>query len=205
MAGHPADIHPDKELRHAVMVLAAGRSNRLGQAKQSLQINGQSLESRAIMLALQTDASEIVLARAQTDSRALPECQGTPLKLVRPPPGGMGLSLKAAAEAVDERIDGYLILTVDLPYLDLAHLQALICSWRNRATQPVASAYAGTVGMPAMLPSSWRQRLSSLNGDQGARQWLRESPNLSTVSNPKLAFDIDTPADLQRLRADLGT
>jgi len=189
------------QARHAVVVLAAGRSSRLGQAKQTLLIDGLSLEQRALTLALQTRPSQVVLARAQQDNRPLPELGSTPVTLVHPAPGGMGLSLKAAAEAFDEHIDGFLILTVDLPHLDLNHLQALLSLWRTRTALPVASAYADTVGMPAILPRSWRGRLRELSADQGARQWLRESPDLATVRNPKLAFDIDTPADLLRWRA----
>ena len=186
--------------QHAAVLLAAGRSKRLGQPKQTLEIDGQSLELRALRLAAQTLPAQLLLVRASDDPRPSPELPGSSIQLVSAPPGGMGRSLRAGIEAADEAIDGYLLLTVDMPYLDLDHLQALLRRWQQQPAQPVASAYADTVGIPALLPRSWRQRLCQLEPDQGARQWLRQRTRLATIRNPALAFDIDTPADLARLR-----
>jgi CTP:molybdopterin cytidylyltransferase MocA len=42
--------------------------------------------------------------------------------------------------------------------------------------------------------------LQALRGDEGARALLRAEAKLTTVDMPEAALDVDTPADLRRLR-----
>jgi CTP:molybdopterin cytidylyltransferase MocA len=42
--------------------------------------------------------------------------------------------------------------------------------------------------------------LRSLQGDEGARALLRGSAPLTLVEMPEAALDVDTPADVRRLR-----
>ncbi len=184
---------------HAAIVLAAGLSARLGQPKQALLLDGEDLERRALRLAAETGPEQLLLVRARGDQRPLPTGLKLEPQLVQAPPGGMGVSLRAAARAVADHLKGYLVLSVDLPYLDAAHLQALVSLWRQQPERPVASAYAGAVGIPALLPCSWRDRLRTLDGDQGAREWLRAEPDLVCVRNDMLAVDIDSSEDLHHL------
>ena len=184
-------------LSHAAVVLAAGRSQRLGQPKQALQLGGQSLEARALQLAARTSPAQLLLVRAAADRRLIPALGEVTVTTVVAPPGGMGISIRSAALALDPSVAGILILSVDQPHLDHLHLLDLLRHWREQPNRPVASAYAGIVGNPAVLPYSWRSRLLSLDKDQGAREWLRDESDLATVSNPALAADVDTPADLR--------
>lgn len=203
--------------RHGAIVLAAGRSRRLGQAKQRLIHQGQTLEQRAVALALATMPAELLLVRAADDCSALPTGA---LRCVRAPSGGMGRSLAAAVAAsalpgtarlhaaaraaddsdADSDTGAWLILLVDQIGLQAAHLQALLALWRREPLTPVASRYAGTVGVPALLPWHWRSRLLELGADEGARAWLRNEPGLRTIDAPELALDLDDPASLARLR-----
>jgi CTP:molybdopterin cytidylyltransferase MocA len=52
------------------------------------------------------------------------------------------------------------------------------------------------MGVPALLPRSWFDRIASLQGDHGARDLLRSDPSVIGVLAPKLARDIDTTQDL---------
>lgn len=180
--------------RHGAIVLAAGQSRRLGQPKQALLLEGRSLEQRACELAAATDPLELLLVRAADDDRPLPALA---LCRIDTAPGGMGLSLATAIAASTAHVDGWLVLLVDQPALDLAHLRALLDRWRQQPGQPVASAYADTVGVPAVLPLGWRDRLLQLQADSGARAWLRSAPNLALVRNEALAADVDLPQDLR--------
>lgn len=180
--------------RHGAIVLAAGQSRRLGQPKQALLWEGRSLEQRACELAAATDPVELLLVRATNDDRPLPALD---LRRIDAVPGGMGLSLAAAIAASTADIDGWLVLLVDQPALDLNHLQALLACWREQPTRPVASAYANTAGVPAILPLGWRDRLLQLQGDRGARIWLRAAADLVLVRNDALAVDLDLPQDLR--------
>ncbi len=186
---------------HGAIVLAAGLSQRLGRPKQQLRYQGRTLEARAVALAAATGPTELLLVRAATDGSplpALPQPPAPPLQLVIAPAGGMGRSLAAAVAASQLVGSGWLVLLVDQLGLDDTHLDALLRLWRTDPSGAVASAYADTCGVPAILPCSWRQRLLQLDGDRGARTLLRDEPELRTVSAPVLAEDLDQAEDLER-------
>jgi molybdenum cofactor cytidylyltransferase len=190
---------------HGVIVLAAGDSRRLGQPKQQLRLHGQTLEQRAVALAAATGPAELLLVRRAADSAPLPTSIAPPLRRIVAPAGGMGRSLAAAVAASQLVNAGWLVLVVDQPGLDGGHLEALLRLWHADPTRPVASAYADTFGVPAVLPWCWREHLLRLDADQGARALLRAEPELRCIRAPVLAEDLDRPADLQRfagLRAD---
>ncbi|MCB1626409.1 MAG: nucleotidyltransferase family protein [Xanthomonadales bacterium] len=180
-------------ISHGAIVLAAGTSRRLGQPKQQLQLDGQTLEARACSLAAATQPQELLLVRRPVDQTPLPALR---LQRIVAPPGGMGLSLATAVGASRLNEGGWLVLLVDQPALNLPHLQALLAAWRVDPEYPVASAYAGQVGVPALLPYHWRDRLLRLDGDVGARHWLRQEPGLTAIDAPELSADIDRPEDL---------
>jgi len=90
-------------LSHAAVVLAAGRSQRLGQLKQALQLGGQSLEGRALQLAARTSPAQLLLVRAAADRRPIPALGEVTVTTVVAPPGGMGISIRSAALALDHR------------------------------------------------------------------------------------------------------
>ena len=71
-----------------------------------------------------------------------------------------------------------------------------------RAAQrmPAAACYAGHAGIPAVFPARLRARLLALRGDRGARAVLALGA-YARVPMAAAADDLDTPADLARLRA----
>jgi CTP:molybdopterin cytidylyltransferase MocA len=96
-----------------------------------------------------------------------------------------------------------LLLTCDQPRIPLAALEALVARWRSCPERVVASAYAGIVGVPAILPARTFPALMRLNGDRGARDVLRaEQERIETVPIPEAACDVDDEQALQALEAD---
>jgi molybdenum cofactor cytidylyltransferase len=65
---------------------------------------------------------------------------------------------------------------------------------------PAAAAYDGQVGIPAVFPGRMRPWLLALHGDRGARTLLARGP-VNAVNMPAAGEDLDTVADLARLRA----
>src|SRR6187431_307392 len=65
-----------------------------------------------------------------------------------------------------------------------------------------ASSYAGTDGVPAVLPRAWFEGLMGLAGDRGARDLLRtRAHDVNVIEFLGLANDVDRPTDLARLRS----
>lgn len=195
--------------RHALLVLAAGGSRRLGEPKQLLRLDGESLVRRAVRSGLATDPTQalLVLGAAADAVRAeVADLPVTPL-VCDHWQAGLGASLATGVAALGEDIASALVVLCDQPALDGTHLQALVAAWRKDPAQAAASAYAGVLGVPALLPRAWFEELATGRDDRGARELLRRhAPQVSAVAAPGLAQDLDTPAQREdwRARSSLG-
>jgi CTP:molybdopterin cytidylyltransferase MocA len=189
---------------HAAIILAAGESRRLGQPKQLVLVDGEPLVRRSARAALETDpAQALIVVGAHADAVWNAVCD---LALVRVDCSewatGLSASLRAGVDALDDRIDAALFVLCDQPALEPSHLKTLVGRWRSDTRRAVASAYADTLGVPAILPLSWLAGLDALTGDRGARELLRaRSAEVDAVPAAVLTRDVDVPADLGEPRA----
>ena len=190
--------------RHGAVILAAGGSRRLGVSKQLACIGGEPLVRRAVHAALATHpVRTVVTVGADADSTFAAVADLDVERVdVTEWAQGMGASLQAAVHVFDGHCDGLLVLLCDQPAVTAAHLQRLLAAWRDAPHKAIASAYAGTVGAPAILPCAWFAELSRLAGDCGARELLRgRADQVIPVAEPELAIDVDVPDDLGAARA----
>ena len=150
----PALILQDQEAlknnNHAVIVLASGLSQRLGQAKQLLFKNGEPLICSMIKLALSTKPQTIIVVIPDNKPAIKSAIAELALQysiiqtVINPTPEtGMANSLSLGIEALgdldDSLIDRVLIMGIDQVLLDEAHLMALLVGKQT----VVASGYHG--------------------------------------------------------------
>lgn len=182
---------------HAVLLLAAGGSRRLGQPKQLLSINGKPLVRHIAELALTTAPVQMTVVtgcQAEAVSAAL---TGLRLQTVFNPLWSQGLAstLQSGAESLRAHPGPVLVLACDQWRLSSTHLHNLMT---EAATVPtVVTDYGGAEGLPALLPMALLQQAHVLRGEQGLKTLWHQQP-YRAVEAPELAFDIDTPEDLLR-------
>jgi molybdenum cofactor cytidylyltransferase len=189
--------------RHiAAVVLAAGASTRLGQPKQLVRFNGEQLIDRAIRIAHEAGASCIFVVLGCDHERILeaiaPVTYDIRILLNKGWRHGMATSIAlgvTAAERMDA--DEVLVLACDQVMVTPEHLQQLIIA--SKRERVVASQYQDRGGIPALFPEFAFHALQELTGDHGARDVL-QGDSVLTVPLAGGQFDIDTPADLERLR-----
>jgi CTP:molybdopterin cytidylyltransferase MocA len=192
------------EPRHGAILLAAGASTRLGQPKQLVEIGGVPLLRRAAhaLLATMPVALVVVLGHDAPAMRAALADIDARVVVAHDHAEGLSASLRAGLAALPDDIAGTLVALTDQPALDPAHLAALCATWRGDPLRAVASAYAGVLGVPALLPRRWFDELARLEGDVGARALLRaRTEDVLAIDAPALAHDIDTPADQLEIRS----
>lgn len=189
------------EPRHAAILLAAGASTRLGHPKQLVEVDGEPLLRRAAHALLATTPIVLLVVLGHEADAMRTVLAGVDARFVVASDHAQGLSasLRAGTAALTPAVDGALVALTDQPALDAAHLAALCAAWRRAPARAAASAYAGVLGVPAILPRGWFDEIGRLQGDVGARALLRaRAGEVIAIDAPALAHDVDTPADLAR-------
>lgn len=184
--------------RHGAVVLAAGASRRLGRPKQLVEIDGETLLHRATRAALATRPADLVVVLGHEAALLAAAVSDLDVRCINVASWqhGMGHSLRSGADALDPDCTGVLVVLCDQPALDAAHLRQLVKCWREAPREAVASGYAQTSGVPALLPRDWLHG-ADFAGDHGARGLLQaRATETRVVTNEALAHDIDLPGDL---------
>lgn len=187
---------------HIALLLAAGASRRLGRPKQLEMVHGETLIRRMARAALATCPRRLYVALGAELAGCEAALAGLPLHILHCSDWirGMGATLAQAVRSIAAPDAAILVLGVDQPHLDATHLDRLIEQWRREPEKPVASAYADTLGTPVLFPPHWRERLSALDGDHGARWLLRASGDpVNRIHAPQLALDLDDAQDFASL------
>ena len=195
---------------HAAVVLAAGRSRRLGQPKQLLRRQGETLLHRAVRLAAATLPTHLVVVLPATGdwTASLSDLAHLPL-INADATSGMASSLRMAAGHV-RAFARVLVMGCDQPAMEEQHLHALLTGAQAAPSGCAATLIAGRPSTPAVVPGHWFGALqdapheaATTPRDQGFRQRLRALPlqQLHLLDAPDIALDIDTAAHLHAARA----
>ena len=183
------------------VVLAAGRSERFGATKLAAEFDGEALVRRAVRTARRSVGDRVLLVTGHEAVRII-EAAGDVCRFVvvnERYNDGMGTSIAAAARALSNRAGAMLLMLADQPLITSQHLDALLGAWNGAPDAIVATAFAGTLGPPALLPQHCFADLAKLHGDDGARRLLQDARfTVTSVWNDDAALDIDTPADLDQ-------
>ena len=111
---------------------------------------------------------------------------------------GIASSLRAGLAALPRSARSALIVLTDQPRVDARALGRLVRASRAQPGRAIASAYAGGIGVPAILPRRlWRSAMR-LTGDVGARKLLA-AEHVVRVALPEAELDVDTAEDLAKL------
>ena len=184
-------------------VLAAGSSRRFGRHKLLEKVDGKPLVRHAAEIARTVCGDRSILVTGYESAAVTAAAGDAPHFLIVNDrhEEGIGGSIALAARIVSHVADALILLFADQPLVTPRHVEALVRTWSGAQDQILATVFSGTVGPPVLFPSGAFDALARLSGDTGARSVLRDPQfDLGTVPFEAAAIDIDTPADLERLR-----
>jgi molybdenum cofactor cytidylyltransferase len=190
------------DIEHAVIVLAAGGSKRLGYPKQLLTRARETLVHRAVRIALETKPAHLLLVTGAYRDAIIDAVAGLPIQEVynEHHDTGMASSIASAAAHLHSFSGLMLILGCDQVALELHHLQHLLAGAKQNASGYAALQYVekSVLGMPAIIPGEHLKKSMTLKGDQGFRRLFRaKASHVFTLDAPELQKDLDTPDDLK--------
>ncbi|MFO1158089.1 MAG: molybdopterin-binding/glycosyltransferase family 2 protein [Reyranellaceae bacterium] len=204
---------PQQAPRVAVLVLAAGRSTRMGGPNKMLaEADGEPLVVHAVKAALASQAVEVVvvLGHMGDDVRAVIE-KGVP-------PGarlrfvvnldfadGLSTSVRAGIAALGPTIDAAVVQLGDMPGVGAQLLDRLMAAFSPVEGRSICVPTAGGKrGNPVLWARRFFPEIAKLSGDSGAKHLIGEHADLVCeveMSGEAAITDIDTPEALAAWRA----
>jgi molybdenum cofactor cytidylyltransferase len=189
----------------AGVILAAGKSTRMGQLKQLALIGKRHLINIVIENALASDLDAIILVLGFEAERI-----GTVLdvglfrerlKVIVNPAfeKGMSSSLITGLREVENKHDAVMFLLGDQPLVASRHINAIIDGYRRSVPDICVPEYGGKQGNPVLFDRRLYSELTKLRGDIGGRFLLgRQDVKVTRVRIEDVGqnLDIDTEADL---------
>ena len=185
------------------VVLAAGGSTRLGQAKQLLTFRGETLIKRVARIAAEAGCDPIVIVAGEIGDAIRQEVGTTGARVIENAnwQRGLGTSIRQGLGEIARSVDAVVLLTCDQPFVDRGVVADLISAQEETGKPIVASSYANTLGVPALFDRSCFKALLGLPDDSGAKKLLEEKPgDVASIAFEDGAIDIDTAEDFERLQ-----
>jgi len=194
----------------AAVVLAAGGSIRFGKPKQLAIFQGEPLVRRIATAAKDAGCAPVVVVVGASAAQIAPVLAGLPVSIIEHPNWSNGLSSSIAvgvmhAASITPDLDAAILLACDQPFVNAVMLRQLIQMHLENKKPIVASAYAETLGVPALFDRSCFGDLLQLTGDSGAKGIILARRNdVTPFDFPAAAVDIDTAADYEDLIKSLA-
>jgi molybdenum cofactor cytidylyltransferase len=199
---------PEKGHRTAGLVLAAGRSTRMGGPNKLLEeINGKPLVRIVAEHALASRAKPVIVVTGHQRERVEHALAGLPVTFAHNPDfaDGLSTSLKAGIKAVPADADGAIVTLGDMPQVTATLIDRLIAAFDpERGALVVIPTIEGKRGNPVLWARRFFSDLLAVEGDVGARHLISgyaEAVTEVPVEDAAALTDVDTPEALIAVRA----
>lgn len=189
-----------------VVILAAGKSSRMGRPKMLLPWNRTTVLGHLLTMWAQIPASQIAVVRARGDAAIQTELRqlGFPLEncVINPQPDrGMFSSVQCGARwsGWKSTLTHFAITLGDQPQLQFSTLQALTEIAKHRRDKICQPSYDGHPKHPVIVSKSEFNRLARSRA-QTLKNFLRaraDKISLIEMDDAGLDFDLDYPADYE--------
>lgn len=177
----------------AGVVLAAGRSSRLGRPKQLLELEGRPLLQHVVdsVRSAGLDEVVVVLGHAAADVEArllLPESART---VVNPDYAeGQSTSLRVGLAALGRDVEAAVIVLGDQPGVPPGLIRRAVAEWRASGAPVLRPLFRGTPGHPVVAGRAAWEAFMGASGDEGARGVM------AGVGVAEVEMGVDPPADI---------
>ncbi|MFD1258656.1 NTP transferase domain-containing protein [Mucilaginibacter terrae] len=188
-----------------IIILAAGSSSRMGQAKQQLIYKEQTLLQKAMRSTIGIANHKTIVVLGARHESILPDVDSKIADIVINPDWEQGIasSIKSGVRALQTlypQVQNVLLMLCDQPFVTTYLLQKLIETSGSDEKAIVACAYLDTVGAPVLFGKFWFDELLTLQGQEGAKKLLfKYREQIIKIPFTEGSIDVDTPEDYQRL------
>lgn len=188
-----------------ILILAAGRSARMGSPKQLLKYQNKSLLQHTIDSALESKAQNVIIVLGYEAERIEKQIQKKSALIIKNPKweSGMASSIRRGIYFLNEQsitTDNVLIMVCDQPHVSKTLINLLIQTQEEKKSSIIACSYATTIGTPAIFRNKHFEELSMLKGDRGAKSILNKyAGKIEIIPFEQGSIDIDTIENYKNL------
>jgi molybdenum cofactor cytidylyltransferase len=177
----------------------------LGQPKQLVKFKGETLIHRVTSESLKAKIGGVTVVTGHKQKEVAGEIEGLPAKIYynKGWEEGIGSSIRNGLNHVLKQnpdTNAIVITMVDQPFVDSKHLQKLANAYDPSRPMIIASAYAGTFGVPVLVDSFYFDMLRELKGDEGGKKiFVNYLKNIVEIPFIEGSIDIDEKGDLESI------
>jgi CTP:molybdopterin cytidylyltransferase MocA len=188
----------------SAILLAAGAGSRFGGGKLLAQLGGKPLVEHVLdtLSGAPVDEIVVVVGADAEGLREASESHGVVIVENQDWAQGQSTSVRAGLDATGPDSRAAVVLLADQPLVEAGAVERLVAAFEEGARVAVAT-YGGRPRNPVLFSREvWPLLVAELEGDEGARPFLRRHPELVVrvpcdgVGDPA---DVDTAEDLRRL------
>jgi len=189
----------------AAILLAAGKSRRMGSCKQLLPLGGSTVIGRCVGALVSGGVGEIVVVVSGEGNGVAEAVRAYPVRIVVNPEceGDMASSVRAGRDALTAGASGVIVSLCDYPLVSAGTINSLIEEHGFSPENIIIPCHQERRGHPLLFP---RTILDELEHDLILRDLVRRNPNRICrldVADPGVLLDMDTPEDYLRIRSML--
>jgi molybdenum cofactor cytidylyltransferase len=186
----------------SVIILAAGESKRMGEAKQLMPLGKSTLLEQAIDNLLNSSVDETIVVLGHKAEEITRKIANKPVKVVINPDyqQGMSTSIVAGLIMVDPRSRAVMLALGDQPLVASHTINQLIEAFNKNRKGIAVPTYQGRRGHPIIFDIKYKSELFKLKGDIGGREIIQNHPKdvfMVAVDSESVVSDIDTKDDYQ--------
>jgi molybdenum cofactor cytidylyltransferase len=204
------EVKPKTTPQIAAVVLAAGRSTRMGSNKLLKSVKGKPMIRQTVESVLQSRASPVVVVTGYDADKVHEALNGLNVSFVHNQAYSEGLStsLGTGAVSLPANVDGALMVLGDMPLITPMTLNKLIAAFNPAEGRSICvPIFRGERGNPILWGKQHFREFEGLKGDKGAKVLLVvNSDQIVEVpaGNEGVLTDFDTPDSLVRLKGGAG-
>ncbi len=194
--------------RVAALVLAAGRSTRMGPVNKLLaDLEGRPMVARVADAARTSQAAPVIVVTGHERDRVEATLAGLDVTLVNNPDyaAGLSTSLHRGLAALPEATDGVVVCLGDMPRITAAVIDRLIAAFDPLEGRAIClPTWQGKRGNPVLFARRYFAEMQTISGDVGAKALIGGYPEAVcevAMADDAVLSDVDTPEGLAALKS----
>ena len=201
---------PQHAPRITAIVLAAGKSSRMGSNKLLIELNGKPLLRHSVEALKASSVNEIIVVTGNEPERVKMALERLEVKFVHNAnfAEGLSTSLKSGLAAATAETDAVLVCLGDMPLVDAQTIDRLVAAFNVAEHRTICvPTFEGKRGNPVLWGRQHFIAIEGIEGDQGGRlllDALSDEVVEVQVRTQAVLVDVDTPDAVREIKSILN-